>query len=113
MNRRRNEKRPSAMVYVAIILAAAISIGGVIAHAYFKNRQIQVNRQITEVENSIGQYRLDINVTKMRMDELLNRFAMRKQLEDLGSDLRPIPSGFAEDLDPNLVPRPSVAAVVH
>ena len=35
----------------------------------------------------------------MRMDQLLNRFVIRKQIEENGSNLRPIPMGVVEQID--------------
>jgi hypothetical protein len=37
----------------------------------------------------------------MRMDQLLNRFVIRKQLEENGSDLRPIPLAVIEEIGPS------------
>ena len=41
----------------------------------------------------------EIRTTEMRMDELLNRFVIRKQIEQNGSSLRPIPMGVVEEID--------------
>lgn len=114
MNRRRNENRTPASVIFALILAAAISAGGGVLYAYHKNRQIQTAREIDAIDRRIEQYRYDIRTTSMRMDELLNRFAIRKQLEDSGSTLRPISLSVVEDIEPAKTQRRSVAtAEVH
>ncbi len=110
MNRRRNETKPPASAYVALILAAAISATGGVAHAYFKNRQIQVSREIDALDRRVDNYQLEIRTTEMRMDELLNRFLIRTQLEEMGSSLRPIPVGIIEEVDPAPFPRHSVAS---
>ncbi len=99
MNRRRDQPRTSASVVVAVILTAAISAGGGVLHAYYKNRQIQTSRDIDAAERRIEQHRLEIRTTEMRMDELLNRFVIRKQLEDNGSKLRPIQPAAVEEID--------------
>lgn len=112
MNRRRNQAATSALVFFSLILAAAISAGGGILHAYYKNRQIQVAREIDSIDRRVGQYRLDIQTTEMRMDQLLNRFAIRKQIEENGSSLRKIPIGVCEEIDPEAVVRGSVASAV-
>ena len=46
----------------------------------------------------------------MRMDQLLNRFVIRKQIEENGSALRPIPIGVIEQIDATAASRHSVAS---
>jgi HAMP domain-containing protein len=112
MNRRRNETKTPMSAFIALFLAAAIVTVGGVAHAFFKNRQIQVSREIDALERRVEAYQLDIRTTEMRMDELLNRFLIRAQLEDLGSGLRPIPAGVIEEVDPLQPLRHSVASAV-
>lgn len=100
MNRRRDEPRTSASVIFSVILAFAIIAGGGVLHGYYKNRQIQIAREIDAIDRRVEHARLDIRTTEMRMDELLNRFVIRKQLEDNGSSLRPISMSAVEEIDP-------------
>ena len=110
MNRRRNESSTPALVFFALILAAVIAAGGGVLHAYYKNRQVQVSREIDAIDRRVEQCRLDIRTTDMRMDQLLNRFAIRKQIEENGSSLRPIPAGVTEEIDATKATRHSVAS---
>lgn len=110
MNRRRNESRTPVMVFFALFLAAAIAAAGGVLHAYYKNRQVQVSREIDQIDRRVEQCRLDIRTTEMRMDQLLNRFAIRKQIEENGSSLRPIPAGVVEEIDDITLTRHSVAS---
>lgn len=112
MNRRKDEPRTSVSVFIAVILAAAFVAGGGVLYAYFKNRQIQVTREIDAVDRRIEHARLDIRTTEMRMDELLNRFTIRKQLEDNHSDLKPIAFSAVEEVQPSPPARRSVASAV-
>ncbi len=98
MNRRRDEPKTSASVIIAIILAATIAGGGGVLHVICKNRQIQVSREIDEIERNVEHYRLEIRTSEMRMDQLLNRFVIRKQLEENGSSLRPISAALVEEI---------------
>jgi hypothetical protein len=117
MNRRRNDPKNNgihATTFLAILLAVVTAAGGGIWHAWLKNRQIQVKREIDRIERLCGQHQLDIRTTQMRTDQLLNRFAIRQQLVDLGSDLKPIPMGVTEEipLHPATPPAsPAIAAV--
>jgi hypothetical protein len=110
MNRRRDEPRTPASVFFAVILAAAIIAAGGVLHAYYKNRQIQISREIDAIDRRVEHCRLDIRTTGMRMDQLLNRFVIRKQLEDNGSSLRPISLSVVEEIDPAPPARRSVAS---
>jgi len=110
MNRRRNEVRTPASAFIALIVAAAIVAGGGVLHAFYKNRQIQVSREIDAIDRRVEQYRLDIRTTEMRMDQLLNRFVIRKQIEVNGSSLRPIPMNVVESVNTAAIHRPSVAS---
>jgi len=110
MNRRRNENRTPALVFFALFLAAGIAAAGGVLHAFYKNRQVQISREIDAIDKHVEQERLDIQTTKMRMDQLLNRFVIRKQIEENGSNLRPIPMGVIEDIDVSNSNRHSVAS---
>jgi hypothetical protein len=57
-------------------------------------------REIDAIERRIEHCRLEIRTTEMRMDQLLNRFVIRKQLEENGSNLRPISLAVVEEIDP-------------
>jgi hypothetical protein len=110
MNRRRNEEKTPFLVFFALILAAAIAAGGGILHACYKNRQVQISREIDATERNIVQCRLDIRTSEMRMDLLLNRFVIRKQIEQNGSLLRPIVMSVIEEIDDAATSRRSVAS---
>jgi len=110
MNRRRHESRTPFLVFFALILAATIAAAGGVLHAYYKNRQVQITREIDAIDRHVVQCRLDIQTTEMRMEELLNRFVIRKQIEQNGSSLRPIPMGVVEEIDSATAQRHSVAS---
>ncbi|HSP41730.1 MAG TPA: hypothetical protein VLO11_02565, partial [Luteolibacter sp.] len=55
---------------------------------------------IDAVDRRVEHCRLEIRTIEMRMDQLLNRFAIRKQLEENRSDLRPISLAVVEEMDP-------------
>ncbi len=109
MNRQKSAPRTPTATYVTLIGTFIIVAAGGVTHAYYKNRQVQVNREIDAVEHRIEQCQLDIRTTQMRTDNLLNRFAICKQLKDSGSSLRRIPVGLAEEVKP--APPTAVAAV--
>jgi cell division protein FtsL len=110
MNRRRNENRTPALVFFALFLAAGIAAAGGVLHAFYKNRQVQISREIDAIDRNIEQQRLDIRTTEMRMDQLLNRFVIRKQIEENGTKLRPIPIGVVDEIGVPVSNRHSVAS---
>ncbi len=110
MNRRRDQPRTSSVTIFAVILAFAIVAAGGVLHAYYKNRQIQISRDIDAIDRRVEHARLEIRTTEMRMDQLLNRFTIRKQLEENGSNLRPIPLSAIEEIDPAPPARRAVAS---
>lgn len=110
MNRRRHQFCNPLSVFFSLFLAAAIVAVGGILHAYYKNRQVNVSREIDAIERRVEQYRVDIRTTDMRMDQLLNRFVIRKQIEANGSVLRAIPMGVVERVDGQVSSRHSVAS---
>lgn len=116
MNRRRHDPRKEGIhptTVIAICLAIGAATAGGVWQAWLKNRQIQVMREIDQVERQAGQHQLDIRTAQMRMDQLLNRFAIRQQLSDLGSGMKPIPMGVTEEipLHPESAPESPIAAV--
>ncbi len=110
MNRRRNEEKTPFLIFFALFMAAVIAAGGGVLHAYFKNRQVQISREIDATERNIVQCRLDIRTSEMRMDLLLNRFVIRKQVQQNGSLLRPIVMSVIEEVGDVAPGRQSVAS---
>ena len=103
MNRRRheNDNRISSYAIFCLLLALGIGAVGGVLRVYYRNCQIKAMREIDVVEQRIEKHQLDIRTIQMRQDQILNLFAMRKSLEDLGTDLRPIPPGVTEKILPS------------
>lgn len=110
MNRQKSEPRIRPFTYVLLIVTMMIVAAGGVIHAIYKNRQVQVKREIDAIERRIGQYRSEIAGTQVRADRLLNRFAIRQQLKSAGSPLRPIPVGYTEEVKAN---PPGEVATIH
>ncbi|KAB2642104.1 MAG: hypothetical protein DVB26_03685 [Verrucomicrobia bacterium] len=110
MNRLKSATHTPLSIFIALIGAAVIAAGGGVQHAMYKNRQVKIKREIEAIERRIEQYKLDIRTIQMRSETSLNRFAIRKQLEDTGSSLRAIPPGLAEEVNP--APPAAVASAI-
>ena len=98
MNRRKDQPKTSACALIAVILTVAIGAAGGVLYAYYKNQQIQITREIDEISRKIEQCRLEIRTTGMRTDQMLNRYLIRKRLEEQGSRLRPISVAVVEEI---------------
>ena len=81
------------LIVAAVMLAAA----GVF-HAYVKNRQINVAREIQGMEERISQHKLDITTLEVRLDDQLNPILINDRLNEMSSDLRRIPVGVVEEI---------------
>jgi len=103
MNRRRQEteSRISSFAIFCLVLALALSAVGGVLRVYCRNCQIKAMREIDIVERRIEKHLLDVRTIQMRQDQILNLFAMRKTLEDLGTEMRPMPAGVAEKILPS------------
>lgn len=106
MNRRRVNSSSHRLLHVMGIAAIAIGGSGGILFAYYKNRQVQLAREIEEVEQRIAEHEDETRTLQMRMDQVLNRYVMRDQLRELGSTMQPIPKSAIEVIDPSR-PQPS------
>ncbi|NNM30352.1 MAG: hypothetical protein HKO57_12595 [Akkermansiaceae bacterium] len=82
-------------------MAAVITTAAGVFHAYVKNRQIDVARQIEETEQRVAQHELDIKTLQMRLDRELNRYLVRDRLQQIASDLVPIPVMSVEEIKQN------------
>ncbi len=104
MNRRRAQAALNPFLILVMVGAAAIGAAGGILIAFYKNRQVQVAREIEQVEERIAAHEDDIRTVQMRMDQMLNRYVLRDQLREFGSVLRPIPKSAIEVVDPSRPP---------
>ena len=99
MNRRKQQpNKISFCAIISVILTVTIGAAGGVLYAYYKNRQIQITREIDEISRNIEHCRLEIRTTDMRTDQLLNRYLIRKRLEEQGSRLRPISVAVVEEI---------------
>lgn len=110
MNRRRNASRNFGFLFLSLLVGAAITTAGGMLFGFYKNRQIHINDEIAAVNIRIEHDRLEIRTIEMRMDQLLNRFVIRKQLEDNCSTMRPISVACVEEIEFTPANRRTVAS---
>lgn len=99
MNRRRKVKPHLGFgTIVFLIMAAVMMAAAGVFHAYVKNSQINVAREIQGTEERISQHKLDITTLEVRLDDQLNPILINDRLNEMSSDLRRIPVGAVEDI---------------
>ena len=97
MNRRRTVRPQLSFGGIVLLISAAIVMASAgVFHAYIKNRQINVSREIQRVEDTISQYQLDIATDEMLLADQLNSVRIRARLKEISSDLRSIPQGVVK-----------------
>lgn len=110
MNRRRSQASGNRFLIMVMLTAAAIAAAGGVLFAYYKNRQVEIAREIEQVEGRIAGHEDDIRTVQMRMDQMLNRYVMRDQLRELGSTMQPIPKSVIDVVDPSRPQPPRTVA---
>ena len=101
MNRRRVESRGLGMGSIVLLITAALFMAGAgVFHAYIKNRQIHVHREIDAAERRVVRTELRIRTLQMQLDEQLNRYLIRDRLRGISSGLRPIAETTVLEVDP-------------
>lgn len=112
MNYRKEENRKNfGFIMFCLLMGVGIAAFGGVHHAQLKNQQVLVSREIDKVEKSIEHSRYTIRSTEMRMDQLLNRFVIRQQLEQNKSTLKPISLAVVEEIDPARMMQRNMAVV--
>lgn len=91
-----------------IIITVLLATGGVF-HAYVKNCQIQVAREIDATNSNIVEMEENMKMVQMKIDRKLNRHIIRAELANRESDLIRIPSSAVEVVTPPRTDAGSVA----
>ncbi|WP_035612174.1 hypothetical protein [Haloferula sp. BvORR071] len=101
MNRLRSEPKTHVSVFITLILAAIVMVGGGIAHAVYKNKQVRTYRLIDQAEKRIEQTRTRIRMVDVRMSALLDRYAIKDRLKESGTAMLDVKWEDVEEISPN------------
>ncbi len=95
----KRNSRPNYTFSVILSLCAFVAIAaGLIRFVKLKNQQIELSRQIEEVEDQIAEAELDIQMEQIAKSRLLNRFQVAQRLKQQDSNLVPITFDVVETL---------------
>lgn len=101
MNKRRSQTNQFASLHLVmiIVIATLLATGGVL-HAFMKNRQVVVAREIDSAQVRIEEAEETMKMVQVKIDRKLNRHMIRAELDDRGSELEQIPSHVVEVVTP-------------
>ena len=110
MNKKRSDITQFTSIHIVMlaIVGILLATGGVM-HAYMKNSQIEVAREIDATLSSMEESEESMKMVQMKIDRKLNRHMIRAELADRGSKLQPIPSRAVEVVTPAKAVGSSVA----
>jgi hypothetical protein len=111
MNHLKNPPPSSVIPHLILVISFGIIALGGVRHAMIKNHQVKTDREIDALGGLVEEHRLDIGILKMRNERLLEQFAISERLKTAGTNLRPIPAGFAEKFS-STTPPTAVAATL-
>ena len=91
-----------------IIVTVLLATGGVL-HAFIKNRQVEVAREIDATSSRMVETEETMKMVQMKIDRKLNRHIIRAELANRSSELTRIPSSAVEVVTPPRADAGSVA----
>ena len=110
MNKKRSSINHFASLHVVmlIIVTVLLATGGVL-HAFMKNRQIEVAREIDATNSRMVETEETMKMVQVKIDRKLNRHMIRNELSNRESALITIPSTAVEVVTPPRTDAGSVA----
>ncbi len=101
MNKHRNKDRRFSITEMVLLgFAAPVLMGGGFVHAWLKNSQVEVVKEIRKAERRIADHGSSINSLQAKIDRKLNIYQIRDDLARAGSDLIEAPASSVEIVTP-------------
>lgn len=83
-----------------LVIAGVILLGAGVTHAWLKNSQVEVAREIDQTQQRINDHQDSINSLQVKIDKKLNIYQLRDDLEKGESALVAIPVSAIERIPP-------------
>ena len=97
MNKHRHkERRFSIPEMIVLILSAVVLMVGGFTHAWLKNSQVEVMRDIDQTGQRIGDHEDVISSLQVKIDKKLNIYQLRDDLKRADSELVLMPASAIE-----------------
>ena len=101
MNKHRNKDRRFSVVEMVLLgFAAPALMGGGFIHAGLKNSQVEVVKDIRKTEQRIGEHEGSINSLQVKIEQKLNIYQIRDDLDRAGSQLVIAPASSVKKIHP-------------
>ncbi len=105
MNRHRNrQRRLSIPEATLLVMAGVVLMAGGFLHAWMRNSQVEVRREIDKAERRISDHEDTINSLQVKIDRKLNIYQIRDDLVKARSELCEVPASAVEIISPNDLP---------
>ncbi|MDG1357211.1 MAG: hypothetical protein P8P36_03360 [Akkermansiaceae bacterium] len=102
MNKHRNKYRRFSIAEMVLLgFAAPVLMGGGFVHAWLKNSQVEVVKEIRKTERRITDHGSSINSLQAKIDRKLNIYQIRDDLTRAGSELIEVPARLVEIIPPH------------
>jgi len=101
MNKHRNKDRRFSIVEMVLLgFAAPALMGGGFIHAWLKNSQVEVVKDIRKTELRISDHEGSINNLQVKIEQKLNIYQIRDDLARAGSQLVIAPASAVKKIHP-------------
>ncbi|MBK1829326.1 hypothetical protein JIN77_01190 [Verrucomicrobiaceae bacterium R5-34] len=106
MNKARKSHRSLSFAEITLlILAAIVLMTAGVTHAWLKNSQVEVVREVDKTQRRISDHGDSINSLQVKIDKKLNIYQLRDDLERGQSELVVVPVSAIEKIQPYTRPR--------
>lgn len=101
MNKHRSKDRRFSIAEMVLLgFAAPVLMGGGFVHAWLKNSQVEVVKNIRKAEQRIIEHEGSINSLQAKIDRKLNIYQVRDDLARAGSELVEAPASSLKKISP-------------
>lgn len=83
-----------------LVIAAVVLMTAGVTHAWLKNSQVEVVREVDRTQRRIGDHEDSINSLQVKIDKKLNIYQLRDDLERKNSALEMLPVSAIEKIRP-------------
>lgn len=101
MNKTRKNRRGLNWVEITLLaVAAVVLMAAGVTHAWLKNSQVEVVREVDQTQRRISDHQDSINSLQVKIDKKLNIYQLRDDLERGNSSLVSVPVSAIEKIRP-------------
>ncbi len=99
-NIKKNDRGLSWVEVSLLVIAAVVLMVAGVTHAWLKNSQVEVLREVDRTQRRISDHNDSINSLQVKIDKKLNIYQLDDDLKQSASSLETIPVGVIEKIQP-------------